>query len=109
MAVSPLVYRSDEQTEPKPNESKVKSLAVRANSTDRPHAKSQVPSHPGPDLAEQLNQELKEKYVKGETMESSVVLLLTFVQIRKLEKVHMPLCTLDISAQIPSLLWRSRR
>ncbi len=45
--------------------SKAKALAVRTNSIGSGQAEQQPPKPRGPELAEQLNEETKQKYVKG--------------------------------------------
>jgi hypothetical protein len=65
MAVSPMVYK-EETADGKVSATKIKSLAVRQNSSDgtkgKPNARAATP---GPEISDQLNDELRDKYIKG--------------------------------------------
>ena len=64
MAVSPLVIQNG-SADPKVTAAKAKALAVRTNSITIQKAEAQPAKDTGPELAEQLNEDEKQKYVKG--------------------------------------------
>lgn len=65
MAVSPFAVQ-DGTADLKVTAAKVKSLAVRINTgTNGVQQSSQSSTGVGPELAEQLNEDTKQKYVKG--------------------------------------------
>ena len=64
MAVSPLVFQNG-SADRKVTAAKAKALAVRTNSIIVEKVDTQLARDPGPELAEQLNEEEKQKYVKG--------------------------------------------
>ena len=64
MAVSPMVLHYG-SAEPKATASKAKALAVRTNSIAFDQSKPLSAHEAGPELAEQLNEDTKQKYVKG--------------------------------------------
>lgn len=66
MAVSPLVFGNEDNNDPKVTIAKAKALAVRTNTSDAPTSTSKGKGTDAvPELAEQLNEELRQKYVKG--------------------------------------------
>ena len=65
MAVSPLDFPVDEDTDPKALATRIVSLAVRTNSLDGASGKDQNSREAAPKLSEQLNEEIRQKYVKG--------------------------------------------
>ena len=64
MAVSPLVIQNA-SADPKITAAKAKALAVRTNSITAKKADTPPVKDTGPELAEQLNEDEKQKYVKG--------------------------------------------
>ena len=64
MAVSPQVIQNG-AANVNISASKAKALAVRTNPVGSGQAEQQAPKARGPELAEQLNEETREKYVKG--------------------------------------------
>ena len=64
MAISPLVVHSG-ATDPKITAANAKALAVRTSNNGKTQSRSVPGENTGPELAEQLNEEEKQKYVKG--------------------------------------------
>ena len=64
MAISPLAIHNG-ATDPKVIAAKAKALAVRTNNNGTTQPQSLPAENTGPELAEQLNEEEKQKYVKG--------------------------------------------
>lgn len=64
MAVSPLILYS-EGVDSKASTAKAKALAVRPSSNGTAQRNPPPPQDTGPELAEQLNEVEKQKYVKG--------------------------------------------
>lgn len=63
MAVSPNIFEKEEVDESQKITTKAKSLVVRTNSTDGVNGQSK-PKETEPELAEQMNEETKNKYAK---------------------------------------------
>ena len=64
MAVSPLIIQNG-SADPKITAAKARALAVRTNSITAKNVDAQPVKDTGPELAEQLNEDEKQKYVKG--------------------------------------------
>ena len=64
MAVSPLIIQNGTAST-KVTAAKAKALAVRTSASGSANGEQVVKTEAGPELAEQLNEETKQKYVKG--------------------------------------------
>ena len=64
MAVSPLIIQNGTAST-KITAAKAKALAVRTNANGSAKGEQGAKTEAGPELAEQLNEETKQKYVKG--------------------------------------------
>ena len=110
MAVSPLVYNKDDGGEKKNTAAKVRSLAVRGGLGDGASDSARKRPSSGPEIAEKMNQELKDKYVKGEWPQDNhaegAIANESITQIKRWVRVPMPLCTSDMlePTQRPSWL-----
>jgi hypothetical protein len=91
MALSPLITRNGE-ADVKPSPKKSKPLPVRSASIANGAATGDGPQDSGPELAEQLNEEVKMRYQKGWLDFVSERSNTDLVKIRRLEKVHMLMC-----------------
>ena len=67
MALSPLDVPNDEDSDQKSIAAKIKSLAVRSGSHDVSESKDKASSEATPELSERLNDEIKQRYVKGQS------------------------------------------
>ena len=81
MAVTSPVLVQTESSNLKLTASKAKSLAVRPNTKgDALDQRSPAPVEAGPEIAEQMNEEIKQRYVKGKPnfkLQASKAFLLT--------------------------------
>lgn len=64
MAISPLIVQNGTAST-KVTAAKAKALAVRTSADGSTNGQQLVKTEAGPELAEQLNEETKQKYVKG--------------------------------------------
>ena len=90
MAVSPLDFPKQEGLDQKATVKKVKSLAVRTGSNGVSNNKDKASSEAAPELAEQLNEEIKQRYIKGLLHCLILQIIINKMQASQWEKVHMP-------------------